>query len=91
MIRDLNKIFELWKDKVGSKRTPNPKSAEHQYKLREILNKFNWDEEVINELIYNLSEEKNYVDNSKNRALGRVGLPYGSDGTPPEKDKRNFE
>jgi len=87
MIRDLNKIFEIWKDKVGSKRTPNPKSAEHQYKLREILNKFNWDEEVINELIYNLSEEKNYVDNSKNQALGRVGLPYGSAGTPPEKEE----
>ena len=58
MIRDLNKIFELWKDNVGSKRTPNPKSAEHQYQLREILNDFNWDEEVINELIYNLTEEE---------------------------------
>ena len=58
MIRDLNKIFELWKDKVGSKRTPNPKSAEHQYQLREILNDLNWDEEVINELLYNLSEEE---------------------------------
>ena len=56
MIRDLNKIFELWKDKVGSKRTPNPKSAEHQYQLREILNDLNWYEEVINELLYNLSE-----------------------------------
>jgi len=87
MIRDLNKIFELWKDKVGSKRTPNPKSAKHQYQLREILNDLNWDEEVITELLYNLSEEKKYVDNSKNRALGRVGLPYGSDGTPPEKEE----
>ena len=56
MIRDLNKIFELWKGKVGSKRTPNPKSAEHQYQLREILNDLNWDEVVINELLYNLSE-----------------------------------
>ena len=61
MIRDLNKIFELWKDKVGSKRTPNPKSAEHQYQLREILNDFNWDEEVITELLYNLSEAKGKV------------------------------
>ena len=52
MIRDLNKIFELWKDKVGSKRTPNPKNAEHQYQLREILNDLNWYEEVINELLY---------------------------------------
>jgi hypothetical protein len=58
MIRDLNKIFELWKDKVGSKRTPNPKNAEHQYQLREILNQFNWDEEVITELLYNLTEEE---------------------------------
>jgi hypothetical protein len=91
MIRDLNKIFEIWKDKVGSKRTPNPKSAEHQYQLREILNDLNWDEEVINELIYNLSEEKNYVDNSKNRALGRVGLPWGSKGTPPEKEEPEDE
>ena len=58
MIRDLNKIFELWKDKVGSKRTPNPTNAEHQYQLREILKEFNWDNEVINELLYNLSEEE---------------------------------
>ena len=58
MIRDLNKIFELWKGKVGSKRTPNPKSAEHQYQLREILNDLNWYEEVINELLYNLTEEE---------------------------------
>jgi len=56
MITDLNKIFELWKDKVGSKRTPNPTNAEHQYQLREILNDLNWDNEVINELLYNLSE-----------------------------------
>jgi len=88
MITDLNKIFEIWKGKVGSNRTPNPKNAEHQYQLREILKDFNWDEEVITELLYNLSEEKKYVDNSKNRALGRVGLPYGSDGTPPEKEPK---
>ncbi len=84
-------IFELWKDKVGSKRTPNPKSAEHQYQLREILNDFNWDEEVITELLYNLSEEKNYVDNPQNRSLGRVGLPWGSKGTPPETDEPKDE
>ena len=58
MITDLNKIFELWKDKVGSKRTPNPTNAEHQYQLREILKEFNWDNEVINELLYNLSDEE---------------------------------
>ena len=61
MIRDLNKIFELWKDKVGSKRTPNPTNAEHQYQLREILKEFNWDNEVINELLYNLSEANEYL------------------------------
>jgi hypothetical protein len=59
--------------------------------LYDILNDLNWDEEVINELIYNLSEEKNYVDNSKNRALGRVGLPWGSKGTPPETDEPKDE
>jgi len=72
MIRDLNKIFELWKDKVGSKRTPNPKNAEHQYQLREILNDLNWYEEVITELLYNLSEGE---------GKGKVSAPSTATGT----------
>jgi len=78
MIRDLNKIFELWKDNVGSKRTPNPKSAEHQYQLREILNDFNWDEEVITELIYNLTEKRNPGDTWQTQS-GWAGLKPGED------------
>ena len=72
MITDLNKIFELWKDKVGSKRTPNPTNAEHQYQLREILNDLNWDEEVITELLYNLSEGE---------GKGKVSAPSTATGT----------
>jgi len=78
MITDLNKIFELWKDKVGSKRTPNPKSAEHQYQLREILNDLNWDEEVITELIYNLTEKREPGDTWET-ASGWAGLKQGED------------
>jgi len=78
MITDLNKIFELWKEKVGSKRTPNPTNAEHQYQLREILNDLNWDEEVINELIYNLTEKRNPGDTWKTQT-GWAGLKQGED------------
>ena len=78
MITDLNKIFEIWKDKVGSKRTPNPKSAEHQYQLREILKDFNWDEEVINELIYNLTEKREPGETWQTQS-GWAGLKPGED------------
>ena len=78
MITDLNKIFEIWKDRVGSKRTPNPKSAEHQYQLREILKDFNWDEEVINELIYNLTEKRNPGETWQTQS-GWAGLKPGED------------
>ena len=89
MIRDLNKIFELWKDKVGSKRTPNPKSAEHQYQLREILNDFNWDEEVITELLYNLSEEEK--EEKPNPWPTKAGNWRGErpDGTKKSYDDKN--
>lgn len=54
IIKDINKIFEIWKDSVGSTRVPDPTSLDHQVILRDILIELNWNDEVINELIYSL-------------------------------------
>jgi len=67
---------------------PDLKNSTHLQFLRESLIKFGWTENATNEFIGNLREgEKKYSDNAKNRALGRVGLPWGSKGTPPEKEE----
>jgi len=64
----------------------------HLALLRESLIKFGWNENATNEFVGNLREgEKNYADNAKNRALGRVGLPWGSKGTPPDGDETETE
>ena len=67
---------------------PDMTNSRHLALLRESLLKFGWKEFATNEFIGNLREgEKKYADNTKNRALGRVGLPWGSKGTPPEKEE----
>ena len=73
------------KCKGGAPDMTNPR---HLALLRESLIKFGWKEFAANEFIGNLREgEKNYTDNAKNRSLGRVGLPWGSKGTPPDGDE----
>ncbi len=46
--------------------------------LREILNDFNWDEEVITELLYNLTEKRNPGDTWQTKS-GWAGLKPGED------------
>ena len=85
-MNDWDKILDDFarKCKGGAPDMTNPR---HLALLRESLLKFGWKENATNEFLGNLREgEKNYADNAKNRALGRVGLPWGSKGTPPEKD-----
>ena len=41
---------------------PDFTNEQHLIKLYDILNDLNWDEEVINELIYNLTEKRNPGD-----------------------------
>ena len=73
------------KCKGGAPDMTNPR---HLALLRESLIKFGWKENATNEFLGNLREgEKNYADNAKNKALGRVGLPWGSKGTPPEREE----
>jgi len=77
------------KCKGGAPDMTNPR---HLALLRESLIKFGWKENATNAFIGNLREgEKKYSDNAKNRALGRVGLPWGSKGTPPEKEEPKQE
>jgi len=67
---------------------PDMTNSRHLALLRESLIKFGWKVNATNEFIGNLREgEKKYSDNAKNRALGRVGLPWGSKGTPPEQEE----
>ena len=75
---------------------PDMTNPNHLALLRETLLKSNTDfndyEIAVNALVGNLREgEKKYSDNAKNRALGRVGLPWGSKGTPPEKEEPKGE
>jgi len=75
---------------------PDMTNPNHLALLRETLLKSNTDfndyQFATNEFIGNLREgEKKYSDNAKNRALGRVGLPWGSKGTPPEKEEPKGE
>jgi len=71
---------------------PDMTNPRHLALLRESLIKFGWNENATNEFVGNLREgEKNYADNAKNRALGRVGLPWGSKGTPPDGDETETE
>jgi hypothetical protein len=86
-MNDWDKILDDFarKCKGGAPDMTNPR---HLALLRESLIKLGWNENAMNEFLGNLREGENiYDDNAKNRALGRVGLPWGSKGTPPEKEE----
>ena len=86
-MNDWDKILDDFarKCKGGAPDMTNPR---HLALLRESLIKFGWNENATNEFLGNLREGENiYDDNAKNRALGRVGLPWGSKGTPPDGDE----
>ena len=86
-----NNILKDFAHKCGDG-GPDMTNPRHLALLRESLIKFGWKENATNEFIGNLREgEKKYADNTKNRALGRVGLPWGSKGTPPEKEEPKGE
>ena len=83
----INKILKEWSYRVDEG-MPNPKNEGHLWSLRSMLLEWGWDISAVNQLVYILREgEKNYADNAKNKALGRVGLPWGSKGTPPDGDE----
>ncbi len=86
-MKNWDKILDDFAHKCGDG-GPDMTNPRHLALLRESLLKFGWKENATNEFIGNLREgEKKYADNTKNRALGRVGLPWGSKGTPPEKEE----
>ena len=94
-MKNWNKILKDFAHKCG-KDGLDLTNSNHLAWLRESIIKH--DEEfrnniyALNEFIGNLREgEKNYADNTKNRALGRVGLPWGSKGTPPDGDETETE
>ena len=90
-MNDWDKILKDFAYKCGDG-GPNMTNPNHLALLRESLLKFGWKENATNEFIGNLREgEKKYSDNTKNRALGRVGLPWGSKGTPPEREEPKGE
>ena len=86
-MKNWDKILDDFAHKCGDG-GPDMTNPRHLALLRESLIKFGWKENATNEFIGNLREgEKKYSDNAKNRALGRVGLPWGSKGTPPEREE----
>ena len=90
-MKNWDKILDDFAYKCGDG-GPDMTNPNHLALLRESLLKFGWKENATNEFIGNLREgEKKYADNTKNRALGRVGLPWGSKGTPPEKEEPKGE
>ena len=68
IITDFNEIFELWKDSVGSGRTPNPKNYAHQICLSEVLVRCGWSYKVVDGIIDNLNE----IDIVKNKKSGNI-------------------
>jgi hypothetical protein len=68
IITDFNEIFELWKNSVGSGRTPNPKNYAHQICLSEVLVRCGWPYKVVDGIIDNLNE----IDIVKNKESGNV-------------------
>ena len=90
-MKNWDKILDNFAHKCGDG-GPGMTNPRHLALLRESLIKFGWKEFATNEFIGNLREGENkYADNTKNRALGRVGLPWGSKGTPPEKEEPKGE
>ena len=53
---------------------PDFTNEQHLIKLYDILNDLNWDEEVINELLYNLSEDEDKVPNPNPKTKERYPM-----------------
>ena len=81
----VNAVIKEWSWLVPSG-MPDITNPEHLEILRGVLSEeFNISKYETDRFIFLLQEERTYKNNAANRALGRVGLPYGSKGSPPEK------
>ena len=83
----INEVIKEWSWLVPSG-MPDTTNPEHLEILRSVLfEEFNISQYEADQFIY-LLQEAEYKDNAQNRALGRVGLPYGAKGSPPDKEDK---
>ena len=65
---------------------PNPKNPLHLIQLEDTLNELSLPRKVVKGV---LEKVRKYKDNKMNQDLGRVGEPWGSEGTPPKKKEKD--
>ena len=84
----VNAVIKEWSWLVPSG-MPDATDPKHLEILRSVLTEeFNISKYETDQFIFLLQEKRTYKNNAQNRALGRVGLPYGSKGTPPGKEDK---
>ena len=73
MITDIKVILKEWAYRVDNGK-PNPKNGSHIYHLKEILIENKWPFSVIDELLYNLTEEEVKFDKKEIPLLRNLGI-----------------
>ena len=87
----INEVIKEWSWLVPSG-MPDTTNPEHLEILRSVLSEeFNISQYETDQFIFLLQEERTYKDNPQNRALGRVGQPWGTKGTPSSDTKEPEE
>jgi len=84
-----NKILSAWAYRVDDGQ-PDVTNVNHINHLREVLYNFGLPHKFIVEYVHGLTEAQQYVDNSQNRSLNRVGKEWGTDGkvtSTPDTEK----
>ena len=83
----INEVIKEWSWLVPSG-MPDATNPKHLEILRSVLfEEFNVSKYETDKFIFLLQEERIYKDNPQNRALGRVGQPWGTKGTPSSDTK----
>ena len=78
----INEVIKEWSWQVPSG-MPDATNPEHLEILRSVLSEeFNISKYETDQFIFLLQEKRTYKDNPQNRALNRVGQPWGTKGTP---------
>jgi len=75
MINPIDKILTEWAYRVHNG-MPNPSNSYHVVQLEQYLNELRLPRRVVQKV---LEKVRKYKDNAQNKALGRVGKPWGSD------------
>ena len=84
MDNPIDKILNEWAYRV-SDGMPDPSDNYHQFQLEQYLNELRLPREVVKGV---LEKVRKYKDNAQNKALGRVGKPWGSGEDEPSKDDK---